>query len=97
MESTDAFKTRFIETAHALKGSARRLLMACTVQERMQIEKIKHILPSASPVFHGTEDERQDGSQQGEIARSDSAPRASQLPVIRKNSILASQEQSRLN
>ena len=33
MECTDAFKTLFIETAHALKGSARRLFMARTVKE----------------------------------------------------------------
>src|SRR4029450_10803935 len=33
MEFTDAFKTLFIETAHALKGSARRLFMARTVKE----------------------------------------------------------------
>jgi hypothetical protein len=33
MEFTDAFKTLFIETAQALKGSARRLFMARTVQE----------------------------------------------------------------
>jgi hypothetical protein len=33
MECTDAFTTLFVETAQALKGSARRLLMARTVQE----------------------------------------------------------------
>jgi hypothetical protein len=32
MEFTDAFKTLFIETAHVLKGSARRLFMARTVK-----------------------------------------------------------------
>jgi hypothetical protein len=33
MEFTEAFKTLFIETAQALKGSARRLFMARTVKE----------------------------------------------------------------
>ena len=33
MEFTGAFKTLFIETAHTLKGSARRLFMARTVKE----------------------------------------------------------------
>jgi hypothetical protein len=33
MEFTAAFKTLFIETAQALKGSARRLFMARTVKE----------------------------------------------------------------
>jgi hypothetical protein len=33
MELTDSLKTLFLETAHALKGSARRLFMARTVKE----------------------------------------------------------------
>ena len=33
MEFTDSLKTLFIETAHSLKGSARRLFMARTVKE----------------------------------------------------------------
>jgi hypothetical protein len=33
MELTDSLKTLFIETAHALKGSARRLFMARTLKE----------------------------------------------------------------
>ena len=33
MELTDSLKTLFLETAEALKGSARRLFMARTVKE----------------------------------------------------------------
>jgi hypothetical protein len=33
MELTDSLKTLFIETAHSLKGSARRLFMARTIKE----------------------------------------------------------------
>jgi hypothetical protein len=33
MDLTDSLKSLFIETAKALKGSARRLFMARTVQE----------------------------------------------------------------
>ncbi len=52
MELTDALKSLCIETAKALKGSARRLFMARTVQELGAPTNWRAVLFASMPLRH---------------------------------------------